>query len=101
MVGTSSHALILCATALLLVSGCERDRGPTPGEVCDWLDTCFGPQPPGCEMSLIPSFEQASEAGCFAEFTAQFDCLLEQGCNVDSSECAEEALDFGDCIGVQ
>ena len=96
----SLRSLAHCAALLLLVSGagCGAERGPTPTEVCDWLDECFGAQP-GCEKGLIPTYEQAAEAGCSAELAGQLNCLIEQECQFDGTECADESLEFSECIG--
>ncbi len=93
------RTLTLCAALCfsLLASGCEREPGPTPSEVCDWLNTCFGPQPASCEKALIPAFEQAAESGCGAELADYFECLLEQNCKLDHTACEDESGALYEC----
>ncbi len=93
---TLTGAVFLVMTAV----GCEDERGPTPTAVCDWLDACYGPQPPGCEKNLVPMFQQAAEAGCSAELADQFECMLELDCASDFSECEDESIEFSECFGL-
>ncbi len=95
------HKSILVAAGIVLAlvsAGCDSGPGPTPSDVCDFLEECYGPQQPGCEKSLVPIYKQASEAGCSAELAEQFDCAIDQGCD-PGDDCLEESETLNECLG--
>lgn len=99
MLSSRASRFVVVTALLASIAGCERERAPTPSEVCDWIEGCTGSLQPGCEKSLIPSYEQAADAGCSAELADSFGCLVEQDCSFDGDECIEENEDFQECLG--